>query len=105
MRTIAWILLILSCFGALRVLGVMLFGDDAGVRFFALFLLAIQAISVYVSLTYLYFAHTPHRWAIIVAGVANGVAALLALTDDEAFSRISKLAVNAFLCVGFFLLL
>ncbi len=105
MRVIAWILLILSGLEALKALGGTLFGESSGSRFFSLFTLAIHGAAVYVALTYLYFAHTPFKWAIIAVAVANGVGALLSLTEEDVFSRVCGVIVKVLYCVGFILLL
>ena len=105
MRVVAWILLILSCLEALKSLGGMLFGESAGSRFFSLFMLVINAAAVYVALTYLYFAHTPFRWAIIGVAVASGISALVHLAEEDAFSRVCGIIVKTFYCVGFILML
>lgn len=105
MRVIAWILLILSGLEALKSLGGTLFGESTGSRFFSLFMLMINAVAVYVSLTYLYFAHSPLRWAIIGVAVASGISALVHLTEEDAFSRVCGIIVKTFYCVGFILML
>jgi hypothetical protein len=105
MRVIAWILLILCGCNALKRLGGMFFADDAGARFLFLLLAIVEGISVYVALTYLYFAHTPFRWAIIGAAVVNGITAILTLFEEEPLDRLFGFLVKGFACVGFILML
>lgn len=105
MRVIAWILLILSGLEALKALGGTLFGESTGSRFFSLFTLVLHAGAIYVALTYLYFAHTPFRWAIIAVAVINGISALVALTEEDVFSRVCGVILKVLYCVGFLLLL
>ena len=105
MRVIAWILLIFCSFETLKALGGMFFEDDAEQRFLSLFMAIVQAASVYVALTYLYFAHTPFRWAIIAVSAFNGISALLSLFKEEAIERIFAFAVKTFYCIGFILML
>ena len=56
-------------------------------------------------LTYLYFAHTPFRWAIIGVAIASGISALIHLTEEDAFSRVCGIIVKVFYCIGFVILL